>query len=644
MEQDQIGRHQSYPLLASILPDGKDVARPSPPTPPLQDYDFPNHTNETVYEMDAPIPRGFNTLRYKLLPPPAASDASTSVSEDLFSDAESNFGSWSQSLISSSTGFDEEHPPIRPPCLISKRATSPLSSSSESDSESSSCSLSSEDSEVLHLSEPSFTYASTEKEISGSIISPEIKSNALDRFEKQRLAIETTHLPNPGGRTHCWLMPLQILDMSTHGLYEACPYHHAEEEYPATEAMWKDTSTSYAERRPIPAKGDTQKSLKRQKRYISMDIEPYNFGRSKATVASLPEYIRTMIMSFCTEPKDLIALINSSSVFLQPFCRSRRAIVSQITQSMRLRFGGDMPSSCLMVARLRNMESRSDAGSPEAHKANVKRTIKKFLTLTPKGPLLHPSYSLRQLRFVSETLETAESVMTCYAHQAWISRNGMGKLGPSHTVEDLVLFKTERKGFIDAICLYDAYCTAFFSENAISSVGDITLRQSFLEEDGIPGEIINRFYSISNYLHQSYFNWIHIAINEARYDPAAKDENLRLIPLLEKHIGLLVNHFVCSGPSIFRSLQEMRATPRSRFLLRLLERCETDAAYRQKITSPQGREGNRLWAYREIASGLTTEEVQTAQHFWDPAIVRSMKVAPSVCSTVGLPLRHRRAT
>ncbi|KAF5987529.1 hypothetical protein FBULB1_1918 [Fusarium bulbicola] len=640
MEQDQIGRHQSYPLMAFILPDGNGVARSSPPTPPL----LPNHTNDAVYGMDDSIPRAFDDLQYELLPPPAASDASTSVSEDPLSDPESNLGSWPPSPISSNTGFDEEDRPIMLPCLISERTPSPLSSSSEGYSESSFCSLSSESSRVPQLSEPNFTYAFAEKDNSGSIMSPKIKPNALDRFEKQRLAIENTALPNPRERTHCWLMPLQTLDMSTHGLYDASPYHHAEGEYPATEPMRKDTSTSYAERRPIPAKGDTQKSLKRQKRYISMEIEPYNFGRSETTVASLPEYIRTMIMSFCTEPKDLIALINSSSVFLQPFCRSRRAIVSQITQSMRLRFGGDMPSSCLMVARLRNMESRSYAGSPEARKASAKRTIKKILTLTPKGPLLHPAYSLRQLKFVSEALETAESVMTGCAHHAWANRNGMSNLGPSHAVEDLVLSKTERKMFIDAICLYDAYCTAFFSENSLSTDDDIALRQSFLEEDGIPGEIINRFYSITTFLHLSYCNWIYIAMNEARYDLTAKEEKHRLIPLLEKHIGLLVNHFVYSGPSIFRSLQEMEATKRSRFLLRLLERCETDAAYRQKITSPQGREGNRLWAYREIASGLTTEEVQTAQHFWDPAIVRSMKVAPSICSTVGLPLRLRPST
>ncbi|KAF5658787.1 hypothetical protein FCIRC_12760 [Fusarium circinatum] len=643
MEQDQIGRHQSYPLMAYILPDGNGMDRPSPPTPPLQDYDFLNHTNDAVYGMDTSIPRVFDNLRYELLPPPAASDAASSVSEDALSDPESNLGSWPPSPISSNTGFDEEHRPIRLPCLNSECTPSPLSSSFESYSESSFCSLASEGSRVPQSSEPNFTYAFAEKDNSGSIMSPEIKPNALDSFEKQRLAIENTALPNTRERTHCWLMPLQTLNMSTHGFYEAFPYHDAKEEYLATEPMWKYTSTRYAERRPVPAKGDTQKSLKRQKMYIPMDIEPYEFGRSKTTVASLPEYIRTMIMSLCTEPKELIALINSSSVFLQPFCRSRRAIVSQITQSMRLRFGGDMPSSCLMVARLRNMESRRDCGSPEIRKASAKRTIKMILALTPRGPLLHPAYSLRQLKFVSEALGTAESVMTGYAHHAWANRNGMSNLGSSHAVKDLVLSKTERKMFIDAICLYDAYCTAFFSENSLSTDGDIALRQCFLEEDGIPGEIINRFYSITTFLHLSYCNWLYIAMNEARYDLTAKDENHRLLPLLEKYIGLLVNHFVCSGPSVFRMLQDKRATERSRFLLRLLERCETDAAYLQKITSPKGREGNRLWAYRETAGGLTMGEVQTAQHFWDPGNVRSMKAAPSVCSTVGLPLRLRLA-
>ncbi|KAF4493539.1 hypothetical protein FAGAP_10338 [Fusarium agapanthi] len=620
MEQDQIGRHHSYPLRPFILRDGNGVARPSPPTPPLHDYDFPNHTNDTVYGMNAPIPRAIDNLRNHLPLSPTASYPSTFVNEDLFSTAQSNLGSWPQSPISNSTGFDEEHLPIRLPSLLSERASSPLSSSSESYSESPSCSLSSEKSPVSHLSEPNFTAAFAKKDIFGSIMYSGIKSNALDCFEKQRLAIENTVLSNPGQRTHCWLMSFHTPDMSPHRFLEAFPHHHAEEEYPATELIWEDTSTNYVEHRPILPKVDTQKFSKGQIMYTSMEIEPCNFGPSKTTIASLPEGIRTRIMTFCTGPNDLIALIRSSSVFLQPFFRNRRAIVSQITQNMRLRFGGDMPQSCLMAALLRNMKSKCATGNSEALKAAARRIIKKIL-------------------FISDTLDTAESVMTGYAHEAWEN-----KFGPLHNATNLVLSQSEKKRFMDAICLYDAYCITFFSENAISSDDDTALRQSFLEEHGIPGEIIKRFYSITFYLHYTYHSWINSAINERYHGISARGKSSSLFLSPAKHIGPLVNHLVRSGPSVFRMLRGKAYTGRHDFLLKSLDRCETTQEYFQKITSAEGRRDKRIWAYSDIALGISRLEVQTANHFWDPVLVESLTPASSFCPTAELQLRSRPNT
>ncbi|KAF4422158.1 hypothetical protein FACUT_10767 [Fusarium acutatum] len=506
MEQDQIGRHQPYPFRPAtrpfIPPDGSGVARSRPPTPPLQHYDFPNVTNETLYWMDVPIPRTINNLRNHFPLSPATSCASTTVSDDVFPVTHSNLDSPPQSPIPSTTGFEEECLSIGPRSLFSKLTTrDPPSVSSQTNSESPSCAVLPEMSQFPASFEPNFTSAFAEKKIPRSNMSSEIKSSTLDRFEQQRLAIEKTVVPNPQERTRCWLMSSRTPDMSQHGSIETSPSYQAEEGYNALETLWEDASRSYIDDDPIRPKVDVQKPSEGGTMYTDMEIEPCNFGLSRSTIASLPECIRFRIMSFCTEPKDLISLINSSPVFLQSFCQNRRTIISQITRSMRFRFGGDMPRSCLIVARLRNVESKGAAGSLEIRKTTAKRAIKTILSFSPKGPLLHSVYSLRHLNFISDTLDKAESVMTGYVHQAWADRNGVRKLGPSHTAGDLVFFKTERKRFMDAICLYDAYCTAFFSENAISSDDDTALRQSFLEEDGIPGGIIKRFYSITTYLH-----------------------------------------------------------------------------------------------------------------------------------------------
>ncbi|KAG5788701.1 hypothetical protein H9Q69_012232 [Fusarium xylarioides] len=627
MEQVQIWRHQSHALGPFIQPAHNDVARPCSLTPPLQDYDFPDHRYEAVHGMGPPILRTIDNLRNHRPLSPAASDASTSASDDV-SITDSHLGSRPQSPTTSTTCSEEECISIIPRSRSAERTSSPLVVYSETHSESPPCSVSPEKSQVPPISGHNVTSASAEKNISRSNMSSEIKSNAHDRFEQQRLAIEDTILPNRE-RTHGWLMSPDIPDIAPHGSLENFPN------------IWKDTSSSNVGYHPILPEVDFQNPWKTQTMYTAMEIEPSDFGLNITTIASLPECTRARIMMFCTEPKDLLALISSSPVFLQPFCQNRRGIVSQIISRMRFRFGGDMPRSCLMVARLRNMESKDAAGSPEIRKAHAKRAIKEILSLSPKGPLLHPVYSLRHLKFISDTLDKAESVMTVYAREAWPHRTEVSNLGLSHSVKHLVLFKAERKRFMDAICLYDAYCTAFFSENAISADDDTALRQSFLEEDGIPGEIINRFYSIIIHLHQTYCYWIDIAIGKRHHGYPAMRENHRLFPHLEKQIDQLINHFICSGPSVFRMLQDMGTSKRCGLLLRLLDRCERNAAYLQKITSTQGREDKSLWAYREIAAGLTTQEVLTAQHFLDPAIVTRIKTASPIWPTAGLPLRLR---
>ncbi|PNP76565.1 hypothetical protein FNYG_09984 [Fusarium nygamai] len=647
MEHDRIRRHEWNAFRPVIFRDPNGMARPRSHTPPPHDHDFPNRTCGTVHGMDA-LPLGtVDNLRNHRSPSPATSDTSPSVGGYALSVTQSDFESRPQSPVSSTTSFEEECLPTRPGSLLAERiSSSPLSAPPETYSESPSRSLSSEKSEVHLLFEPNLTSAVAEKSPSPSPMdipetSCEMESDAIDSFEQQRLAIDDAVLPNQAERTHGWVMSPHIPGVAPHGSLETSPDHPTKEQYPATETIWKDSSSSDVDDDSMLPECDVQKPSKSQTMYTPMEIEPSDFGPNSTTIASLPECIRTRIMTFCIEPKDLLALISSSPVFLQPFCQNRRAIVSPMIKHMRFRFGGDMPRSCLMVARLRNMESKGAAGNTRARRAAAGRAIKAILSISPKGPLLHPVYSLRHLKFVSDTLDKAESVMSSYAPQAWANINGISELGPSHTAEELVLSMTERKRFMDSICLYDAYCTAFFSENAISSGDDTALRQSFLEEDGIPSEIIKRFYSIMDYLRLSYRDWIDMAIGKRHRDILAMRENHSLFPPLEKHIDPLINHFICSGPGVFRMLQDMRAPERYDILLRLLNRCETNAAYRQKITFEQGRGDKRMWPYREIEASLTMEEVQTAQHFWDPAIVWSVKPGSPTWPRAGLQLGSR---
>ncbi|SCV51829.1 uncharacterized protein FFB14_12253 [Fusarium fujikuroi] len=597
MEQDQIGIHQLY----SCRPG------PRPPTPPLQQDDFRDYPTYTLYGVDYPMPKKADDLPYQaLLSPPETTYASSTCSEHVFSSTDSNLGSPPQSTISSSTGSEEEPLSIRQRRHYTECSShSPLSLSVQNCSESDVNSLSSENSRVPASSCPNSPFVFGQQSIfplgmdtwSNSTSSDIKPGDSAVLREQLCRALKTTPLPSPQDRTMGWLMSSCTPEHDV-GFLKAPKYKTA--------------------------------------MYTAMETEPCDFGPRSSSIASLSECIRVRIMTFCRDPKDLFSLISSSPVFLQPFSWNRHYIVSHITKRMRFRFGGDMPHSCLMAARLRNMESKSVVKSPEDLKAIMNVSIKQMLKFSPRGPLLHSSYSLRLLKFISDTIGTAERVMISYAHHAWVN-----KLGSSLNARSLALSRTERKRFMDAICLYDAYCTAFFSEYAISSDGDNAIRQSFLEEDGIPGEIITRFYSIALFLNHTYHHWISAAIEKRHNDLSFRGRKYTLFLPSEEHIGQLVNHFVCRGPSVFRMLQDMGRLERNDFLLKLLGRCKMDAVYHQKITTAQGRGDKRVWAYREIMAALTRQEVQTAQHFWDPAVVGSMKAACHRWPSDGLPLRRR---
>ncbi|KAF5637860.1 hypothetical protein F52700_4562 [Fusarium sp. NRRL 52700] len=620
-EQDQIERNPSY--SPSVLY--------GPPTSPLQGYDFLKHENGNVVETDPPIPQKPYNFRHLLPPSPPISCASSPDSEDV-SDTHSNLDSRHQSPITNSTEYEEECPSTRPRSSIAKRLLhSPLSKSSDAFSEPPSCSTSTEEPKNPPLLEPKLP---SDME-THTTVSSEIKSNATDASEKQHLEDDNTHLPNREERTRCWVESPNTPDMAYHESLETPPSYQKEEGCPATEITWQGNSSGHINYGPILPEVGTQKTSEGQETYASTEI--CEFGLSRKTIASLPECIRAMIIAFCTEPKDLLSLIRSSPVFLQPFCQNRRDIVSQITRAMRFRFGGDMPHSCLMTALLRNMESKCAAGNGEALKATAQKIIKRILRLSPKGPLLHPSYSLRRLKFISDTLDKAERVMIDYAYQA------SNELGPSRAICN-ALSQSVKKRFMDAICLYDAYCILFLSENAILSEDETSLRQSFLEEDGIPGEVIKRFYSIMHYLENTYYCWINNAVDERLRAMPIKSKSSSLLISSANHIHQLVNYLAGSGPSVYRMLRDMESSRRSEFLLKSLERCKTNAAYHRKVTAAQGKGDKRHRAYHEIGASLSKLQVQTAHHFWDPARMDSLKRASLFWSAAELQLRNRPDT
>ncbi|KAF5633988.1 uncharacterized protein FTJAE_6882 [Fusarium tjaetaba] len=628
MEHNRIRSHQRNVLPPGSPRSPNDRAGPRSRNSPLHDRDFFNRTGGTVRGKYAPRLGVSGNLRTRLPPSPAPSDTPPSVASDAWSDTQFNPDSRCQSPASSATSLEEDCQPNVPERLLAKRISpSPLTEPPETYSESPSCSLTSESSDVHLLFEPNLASAIAEKSSPPSPMpamvhsnffpinfdtlsetSSEMEPNALNSFEQPRLAIGNTVLPDPKERVRHWLQPSHNPDVAPHGSSETSPDHHTKEEYPATETACKDSCSSDVDDDSILPECDVQRPSKNRKMHIPMETDPRDCGPNSTTIASLPERILAMIMSFCIEPKDLLVLIRSSPVFLQPFCKSRVTIVSPMIKHMRFRFGGDMPRTGLIAAKLQNMQSKGAAIS-SVRQASARRVVQSILSFSPKGPLLHPSYSLRQLRLISDALGKAETVMSSYTDCAWENLNAVSKLGTSEISEEPVLSRTERKQFMDTFCLYDAYCTVFFSENAISADGDTAVWHSLLEEDGISCEIPKRFYSIMTYLYDLYRDWIYMAI-EKRYDD---------IPALEKQIDPLIEYLICSGPNVLQALQDMGASERYRYLFELLNLCETNAAFRRKISFVLGRGYKLLWPYREIAAGLTKEEVLTAEHFWDKA-------------------------
>ncbi|RBR05474.1 hypothetical protein FVER53590_12335 [Fusarium verticillioides] len=615
MEHDRIWSHQRNVFPPDSPRSPNDRARPRSRKPPLHGRDFSNCTGGTVRGKNPSGLRVFGNLRNRRPPSPAPSDTPPSVGSDAGSVTQFNPDSRSQSPASSATSLEQDCQPNGSGRLLAwSISPSPLSASPKTYSESPSCSLPSESSDVHLLFEPNLASAVAEKSPAPSPMdtlsetSSEVEPNALNSFEQPRLAIGDTVLPEQKERIRDWLLSSQNPDVAPHRSSETSPDHHTKEEYPATETTCKDSCSSDVDNDSILPECDVQRLSKIRTMHIPMETDPRDFGPNSTTIASLPESILAMIMSFCIEPKDLLALIRSSPVFLQPFCKSRVAIVSPMIKHMRFRFGGDMPRSGLMAARLQNMQSKGVAMS-SVRKASARRIVQSILSFSPKGPLLHPYYSLRQLRFISNTLDKAETVMSSYTGCAWENVKTVSKLRTSDTFEEPVLSRTERKRFMDAICLYYAYCTVFFSQNAISADGDTAVWQSLLEEDGISNKITKRFYSIMTYLYVLYRGWIYMAI-EKRYDD---------IPALEKHIEPLVEYLICGGPIVLQALQDKGASERYGFLLKLLNRCETNAAFCQKITFALDRGDKLLVPYLEITAGLTEEEVLTAERFWDTA-------------------------
>ncbi|KAF4332194.1 hypothetical protein FBEOM_14015 [Fusarium beomiforme] len=244
--------------------------------------------------------------------------------------------------------------------------------------------------------------------------------------------------------------------------------------------------------------------------HTPFDREPKGFGPDRSSISILPFEIRHRILVFCTEPRDLMALIQSSSAFYEPFCANRHLIIEGIVKEMRGRFGGDIPVNCLMAARLRNIRSQWHCTCTEALEDDNKATIERTFKGSLKGVLLHTSYSLRALGFISEILVEAEGLMMSYSSHAWnISKT-------LHTDQELVLSAKETKRFLDVICLYDAYCTAFFHANEVLLKGKVGLRQRFFEDYGGPEKNIARFYSIFYYLWDFYRSYLGLDGNMTR--------------------------------------------------------------------------------------------------------------------------------
>ncbi|KAG4255725.1 hypothetical protein FPRO03_04673 [Fusarium proliferatum] len=206
MEQYQIGIHQVY--------SGRPG--PWPPTPPLQQDDFPDYPTSMLYGVDVPMPKETDDLPYQaLLSPPETTYASSTCSEHVLSSTDSSLDSPPQSPISSTTGSEDELLSIREQshpaeCFSHSPLSMPVQNCSESDLNS----LSSENSRVPASSCPNSPFVFGQQSIFPldrdtwpNSTSSDIKpgDSAVLR-EQLRRAIKTTPLPSPQDRKMGWLM------------------------------------------------------------------------------------------------------------------------------------------------------------------------------------------------------------------------------------------------------------------------------------------------------------------------------------------------------------------------------------------------------------------------------------------------------
>ncbi|KAF9778544.1 hypothetical protein IL306_003653 [Fusarium sp. DS 682] len=343
---------------------------------------------------------------------------------------------------------------------------------------------------------------------------------------------------------------------------------------------------------------------------------PKGLGTDRSSISILSFEARRRILSFCTDPRDLMALVLSSSVFLVPFCANRLSILGGVVKDMRFRFGGDMPINCMMAARLRSIRSQWKFDYTRVLEDSNKAAIERTFKGSCKGPMLHPSYSLRAFGFISEILVEAEGLMISYSCRAWNLSSAL------HEGQELVLSATEKKRFLDAICLFEAYCTAFFFGNGVLFEEDSGLRQRFFEDYDGPEKNISRFYSIFYYLWDFYR--FHLQI-DGKHDQSSSLPSYveatgglgqpYLLTQSGDRLGQAVEAALCKGLQFFHELQQMETQAEIR---QFLDKHVKDSSTHSVFSNIKAECAYRWnpWAYIDM-TGLTQTQIHTADRFWD---------------------------
>ncbi|KAJ3524659.1 hypothetical protein NM208_g11974 [Fusarium decemcellulare] len=294
-------------------------------------------------------------------------------------------------------------------------------------------------------------------------------------------------------------------------------------------------------------------------------------------ICRLPPELLVEAMRACESPHDIHSLIKAYPRALACFLANRHQVLRPFLRKLELQFGGDIPRSALLAARLR-LVRQHDFGNLTT--LQVEQIIEPFLASYLKGP--RPELiTLPTLCELIDLMPEVEWIMSSYVPRAWnIFRLGLPYRRPRVMATcklasfPLELSMTERQRFYDTIFRFEGYCLAFFRRKVMLFEGQLDIRLLFFESrkmfDSIQYYINDQHWLMFNKI-VSHLNTIFsFPRNQMLFCSGSMDHELHLIRFRRRtwtESRRFIHYLTSQGLKMLLTLQSMKFSEQVRFTL-----------------------------------------------------------------------------